>query len=144
MRSGYCEDYDDEFPGALNLYRQAVNRALTGKRGQAFLREMLVALDALPEKRLVAEELQDTATREVCAIGSVGRMRGMDMSRLDPENAFEIVSKFGIAETMVREIEFINDDDFGYDHRSSNTPEDRFVRVRKWVESQIKTEQATP
>ena len=62
-RSGYSDDCSGR---ELNLWRGAVESAIRGKRGQAFLREMLVALDAMPEKRLIAGELV-TPTGEVCA-----------------------------------------------------------------------------
>ena len=43
-RSGYSTDLDDQ---ALNLWRGTVHRAIHGKRGQAMLRELLAALDAM-------------------------------------------------------------------------------------------------
>ena len=60
-RSGYSDDYE-----GLGLYRQTVENALRGKRGQAFLRELLEALDALDEKKLIEGYLKD---------GDRGRMR---------------------------------------------------------------------
>jgi hypothetical protein len=39
-------------------WRGAVASAIRGGRGQAFLREMLAAMDAMPVKRLVANELR--------------------------------------------------------------------------------------
>lgn len=112
----------------LIRWRGAVASAIKGKRGQAFLQEMLTALDALPEKRLVASELEKDG--EVCALGSVGRARGLDMAAIDPEDYSSVAERFGIAEAMAREIESINDDDFSYQQR---TPEKRFEIVRKWV-----------
>ena len=58
-RSGY-DDYDGcENPEwALIRWRGAVHSALCGKRGQAFLREMALALDEMGEKRLIADELE--------------------------------------------------------------------------------------
>lgn len=134
-RSGYSEDGDCDSPFYL-LWPSIVQRTINGKRSQAFLREMLEALDALPEKRLIAEELQDSQGA-VCAIGSVGARRGVDMSKLDPEDAYGIANGFGIAPTLVREIEFINDDDFSW-RSIKETPETRWVRVRNWVAEQIK------
>ena len=55
-RSGYSEDCDG---WALVRWRGAVKSAIRGQRGQAFLRELLAALDAIPDKRLIAEELVD-------------------------------------------------------------------------------------
>ena len=106
---------------------------------QAFLKELLAALDALPKPELIAHDL--IKGDEVCAIGSVGLARGTDMSDLDPEWSSDIAERFGIADALVREIEFINDENYypGYDRRlDPDEPlEARFTRVRKWVESQI-------
>lgn len=135
-RSGYsdgCDGWD------LIRWRGAVNAAIRGKRGQAFLRELLAALDAMPEKRLIADELRD-ADGEVCAIGSVGAARGVDMSTLDVEDPDSIAKAFGIASALVQEIEFMNDDDFSYCNRSA-TPEQRWTRMRAWIAEQIRAEQ---
>jgi len=132
-RSGYSEDYGDDHPGQIWLYRSAVRQAFSGKRGRAFMLELLEALDAMPEKRLIAHELQHDGA--VCAIGSVGAKRGTKMDDLDPEEADVIAKRFGLAECMVREIAFVNDDDFA--DRSNETPENRFARVRRWVVGQI-------
>ncbi len=43
-RSGYDDNYDDE--ALCNLWRGAVERAIKGKRGQAFLREMRALVSA--------------------------------------------------------------------------------------------------
>src|SRR5687768_15930996 len=102
-RSGYVDDMDDQW--ALIRWRGAVKSAMRGKRGQAFLREMLAAMDALPEKKLVAMELE--ADGHVCAIGSVGRARGVDMSAIDPEDYGKVAYTFGIVEPMAQEIVFI-------------------------------------
>lgn len=127
-RSGYSEIDGWE----LIRWRGAVASAIRGKRGQAFLREMLAALDALPNKRLIAEELE--AGGEVCALGSVGKMRSMQMSSLHPEDHVGLSDAFGIPPSLIQEIEFINDDDWAYTHI---TPEERFNTVRKWVVSQL-------
>lgn len=133
-RSGYSEDYDGEadYNNAGHLWMRAVENAIKGKRGQAFLREMLAALESLPEKRLIAEELE--LDGEVCAIGSVGRKRSLDMKPLDPEDPYAIAKAFGIARALVAEIEYQNDDDFGH---GSETSEQRYERVLKWVREQI-------
>lgn len=53
-RSGYTEDCDG---WDLIRWRGAVASAIRGKRGQAFLREALAALDAMPEKQLISHDL---------------------------------------------------------------------------------------
>jgi len=122
-RSGYVEDMDDQW--AMIRWRGAVNAALRGARGQAFLREMLSSLDALPEKKLVHGELQDEDG--VCAIGAVGRARGTNMSAIDQDCPESVGRAFGIARAMAAEIEYENDD---WRHESDAH---RFVRMRKWV-----------
>lgn len=125
-------DYSDDFDGEeLALWRGAVNSAINGKRGQAFLKEMLAALDALPEPNLIADALiQDGA---VCAIGAVGKMRGVDMTKIDPEDYVTVANTFGIACALAREIAYMNDD--AYLHA---TPEERFQKMRAWVVAEIK------
>jgi len=135
-RSGYVDDFDDDHWQFIR-WRGAVKSAMRGKRGQAFLKEMLAALDALPEKRLIADSLEEDG--EVCAIGSVGKQRGIDMSKIDPEDYSSVAGAFQIAEAMSREIQYMNDEWF-----DRATPEERFTKMRAWIVSQIKTSEANP
>lgn len=128
-RHGYSDDCDDQWSSIC--WRGAVKSALRGKRGQAFLREMLVALDAMPDKSLVAEELV-TPTGEVCAMGAVLKARGVDVGNVDPEDTEAVAKVTGLAESMVREIAYMNDDWRG------ETQQVRWARMRAWVASQIK------
>ena len=130
-RSGYSEDHEQ---WTMIRWRGAVASAIRGKRGQAFLREMLAALDAMPEKRLIGHELEYDGN--VCAIGSVGKARGLDMSELDPEDPYTVANVFGIARAMAAEIVFENDEGAGY--WSKETPEARWHRMRAWVISNLK------
>lgn len=131
-RSGYTYECDDYW--ADIRWRGAVKAALRGHRGQAFLREMLAAFDAMPAKRLISSALEEAG--EVCAIGAVGRTRGLDMAEIDPEDREQVAACFGIAEAMAAEIAYVNDEDGNY----SETPEQRFERVRRWVVSELKSE----
>ena len=106
-RSGYSDDiWEDDNRGWL--YRGAVKSAFQGRRGQAFLKELLAALDALPVKELVAWELEKDGA--VCALGAVGKARGIDMSQLDPEDPDTVAGTFGIARAMACEIVYENDE----------------------------------
>ena len=128
-RSGYtdsCEGWE------LIMWRGAVESALRGRRGQAFLKEMLAAMDMMPEKHLIAYDLVTDAG--VCAIGSVAVARGADLSGVDGHDHETLVRRLGIARAMIAEIEFINDEDC----RGNETPEQRFSRVYQWVKDQIK------
>jgi len=130
-RSGYSDDVDG---AELNLWRGAVERAIKGKRGQAFLRELAEAMDAMPVKRLIAEELIDSVG-EVCAIGAVCKARVLDVSKVYIEDPSEVGRAVGIAPALAAEIEYVNDDDLAW---SNETPEQRWYRVRRWVAAQIK------
>lgn len=139
-RSGYTDDYDEQW--SLICWRGAVASAIRGKRGQAFLKEMLVALDSLPEKRLIAEKLEHNG--DVCGIGAVGRARGINMDRLDPYDQDYLAQVFGIAPALAAEIFWVNDEMVFYERFYKRTPEERFERVRKWVEKQIRLNDQTP
>lgn len=128
-RSGYSEDCDYEISW-IN-WRGAVKSAIRGKRGQAFLYEMAQAMAALPERKLIANDLECNGA--VCAIGAVGKARGIDMSQLDPEDYNTVAGKFGIAEALAQEIVYLNDEA----GRLNETPEERFERMRKWIESNL-------
>ena len=127
-RSGYSEDCEN-----LGLWRGAVERAIHGKRGQAFLHEMAAALDAMPVKQLIAGEVVRDS-EHVCAIGSVAVARKADVAELDIYDRHEVAKTFGVAPALAAEIAFVNDDDFGY---STETPAQRWTRMRKWVAEQI-------
>lgn len=135
-RSGYmddCEQWD------LIRYRGAVKSAMRGARGQAFLRDLLAALDALPEKKLIEGELE--TSEGVCALGALARARNMDVTGVDPEACDVVANRFGIAESLAREVVYENDEGVGY--WAKETPEARYARVRKWVESSL-IEKTTP
>ena len=125
-RSGYSDDCDG---WSLIMYRGAVASATKGRRGQRLLRELLAAIDAMPDKRLIANDLE--ASGEVCALGALGRQRRLDMSGLDPEDAKYCAKVFGIAPALLREIVYENDEFY------RETPEHRYTRMREWVDSQI-------
>lgn len=140
-RSGYAEDCDEQI-NWIN-WRGAVKSAIRGKRGQAFLYEMLQAMAALPESKLIAGELAAPnnvsfshwgmfETESVCAIGAVGKARGIDMSRLDPDDYHTVAGTFGIAEALAQEIVYLNDEFY-----RNETPESRFERMREWIESEV-------
>lgn len=126
-RSGYIDDCES---WSLIRWRGAVAAAIRGKRGQAFILEMWKAMVALPEPKLIANSLVEQ-DGQVCALGSVARARGIDLSNIDPENGDGVEGLFGIPETLAREIMFLNDD------RYKETPEDRWARMKKWAEQNL-------
>jgi hypothetical protein len=128
-RHGYHDDCDDTL--ALGRWRAQVKSAIRGKRGQKFLRELVAALEALPEKRLVKGTLQ-SEEGGVCAIGSVGVKRSLDMKEFDPYDAEGLGETFDIAHQMVRAIEYENDEG-----AYKETPEERWERMLKWAMSRL-------
>lgn len=165
-RSGYSNDYGDDDPLALGRWRAAVKSAIRGKRGQAALRELAAAMDAMPVKALAAESLV-TADGEFCTLGVLGQARGLDMQPIDPEDWDAVAEAFGIAPAMVREIVFENDEgidawkfvdvpvfgpvrpfypEYGrhmvsmrVDIPPAVVAAQRWQRMRKWVSAQIAT-----
>lgn len=125
-RSGYSEDCDD-----IHLYRATVERAIRGKRGQVFLKELAAAMDAMLEKRLIRSELIEESG-SVCTIGVVCKARGLDVSNVDVEDTEAVGELVGISKSMAAEIEFENDE-----VREHETPEERWVRMRKWVDKNL-------
>ena len=122
-RSGYSDDCEN-----LGLWRGAVASAIRGFRGQAFLQELRAALDAMPEKKLIAHDLENGGG--VCALGAVGQKRNLDMTKIDPEDYVTIAKTFGISEALACEIMFLNDELFVRE-------ETRWSGVRAWVDEQI-------
>ena len=141
-RSGYNDDCDDQW--ATIRWRGAVQSAIRGKRGQTFFRELLDALDAMPAKRLIANDLvreDSTGFENVCALGALGKARGVNMERLDPDDPETVAGTFNIADALAREVVFENDEGVYW---KRETPEQRWMRVRSWVASQIKADPHIP
>lgn len=128
-RSNYNDDYDDHW--GMIRWRGAVTSAIKGRRGQSFLRDLISALDAMPEKGLIAHELQEDG--EVCALGALGLRRGLNLEAVDPEDADGVADLFGIAPALAREIVYENDEGAW----SSESAEDRWKRMRAWAVSQL-------
>lgn len=135
-RSGYSDDCDG---WALIRWRGAVNSAIKGKRGQAFLREALAALDAMPQKKLIAESFQQ-ADGEFCTLGVVGAARGIDLKPLEHGDRDLVASAFDISPALAAEIMFENDDRGYWGGMQGMTPEHRWSRMRDWVTKQLKVQ----
>lgn len=135
-RHGYSDDIDQ---WQMIKWRGQVASAIRGKRGQSLLVDLVKALDAMPEKALIAGDLI-TPEGEVCALGAVGVRRGIPMGKIDPEEPEQVAGAFDIAEQLAREIAYVNDERVG-DYKLINgqwkhvpePPEDRWRRVRAWA-----------
>lgn len=163
-RSGWTEVEFDSEEDVLSYgrTRARVASAIRGKRGQAFLKELLAVLEAMPEKKLIDSELQ-TAQGDVCAMGAVMKARGIDMTDIDIEDYESIGDLVGINHHLVSEIEWENDHagwrlmfvperlepspylrrtdekahEGRFDTRSYFCPFERYKAMVKWVKARI-------
>ena len=127
-RSNYNDEIDN---WQLIKWRGMVASAIRGKRGQQFFKDLLAALDSMPEKVLIVGELEENG--EVCAMGSLGRARGLDMEKLDPTEPEDVATAFNIATCLAQEVAYMNDE-WG---ERDESPQQRWTRMREWVVKQI-------
>jgi hypothetical protein len=99
-RSGYSYECDN-----LALYRGNVERELRSKRGQAFLNELAVQMDAMPEKVLIAHELINQSGG-CCTMGVVCKARKLDVSKIEYEDPESVARSLGINHMMAAEIAY--------------------------------------
>lgn len=122
-RSGYSDDCEN-----VQLWRSNVERAIKGRKGQEFFKELLAALDALPAKRLIRHELV-SEDGECCALGAVALARKLDVAAVDESEPEEVAAALGIRSMLAQEVAYWNDE-----YRGLDTPEERWQRMRTWVE----------
>lgn len=138
-RSGYIDDFDEY--GLVNLYQANLARAIRGRRGQAFLRDLIAALDAMPEKRLIAGELEEE-DGAVCALGALRKAKGVALEPLRESDWDALGEAFNVAPMVAQEVMFLNDDDF--DYHPNETPEARWLRMRAWAAKRLDASEVQP
>lgn len=131
-RSGYSDDCDG---WSLIRWRGAVTSALRGKRGQAFLREALAALDALPTPELIANDLSSEGS--YCTLGAIGHARGTDLRTVDVDDHYSVAGLFNVPHALACEIMWENDEAFFL----PETPRARWERMRRWIVANLKADQ---
>ncbi len=116
-------------------YEAAKRSTLRGRRGQAFLRELVAALDALPQPELSEGALGDQRTGCVCALGAVALAQGQSFADLAKDDGNgspdEAAEWYSISPTLANEIISANDD-----WRDGNTVDvrrSRWRHVRAWA-----------
>jgi hypothetical protein len=70
------DDYDEYFPNQGELWHANVQRALSGQKGQAALRELEEVLIEMPKKRLISSRL--ALNDEVCVMGALAVKRRVE------------------------------------------------------------------
>lgn len=151
-----CYECDGEGP-PHEFWRQAARNALRGRKGQAVLRELREALLALSASRLLKGYFCHDG--EVCALGALAKYRlergqaipatfgRAQYTRLEEIERAEDVEdeyttmylgeKMGLKKTLAWAVAWENDEG-GWD---SDTPEQRYQRMSRWVEGQIAPEE---
>lgn len=125
-RSGYSEDCE-----YINLYRGTVERSMASKRGQAFFRRLLDALEAMPERKLTESVL--VGPEGCCAMGAVAVAEGIDVSEIDPYDLDAVGKLFNISPSMAAEIAYKNDGDW----KRHATDEARWRYMHDWAAKKL-------
>lgn len=149
------DDYDPQFPNEYDLWEANWQRHLHGAGGQKALCDLRDALLALPDKRLIRERLADESGC-VCAVAAVALHRRTNKgesrdaviadlaAKLVPderwgeidayeaeEQTMEVGMAVGLKRAMAVKLAYQNDQSY------EETPEQRYERVLRWVESKI-------
>jgi hypothetical protein len=162
-RSGYSEDGSNR---SLVCWRGAVNSAIRGKRGQAFLELAIDVLDSMPVKELCPNNFA-VEPAKYCLLGVVASVKGIEVSDLGDDEQGRSLKKvgdrFGVAPALVAEIMFENDESVenglcksfevcgpmrpGYpdwgNHRktmwaeNTSAPAQRWSHMRNWLQENI-------
>lgn len=134
-RSCYSDDYGDEFPGQLALYRGNVDRSIGSKKGQARLIELRDALLAMPVKALEADVFVRQSTGEACALGvwaqrhlSHNKLAQLDVSG-DSETA-DALELFKWPRLVVMDVIYANDSDHWVSEPEAEGPHRSWDRYR--------------
>jgi hypothetical protein len=160
--SRFDVDYDSEGPNTVGLWRSSLQRAINSARGQRLLREIEAALLAMPEHKLIADEIAHAVDWDedgdpideprvigVCVVGAYAahqraRDEGVSWARavfdlaeelggeVDCWETQELGVSLGMARTIAWELAYVNDERFG-----GLTDECRWEAVLGWVRERI-------
>lgn len=139
MRISYSEDED--YPGQFGLWQANCDRSIAGRAGQLALRELEAALLALPEKRLIAHELERDG--DVCAIGALVKYKGITPKN-DPDGEMDLIGvECGIPRLAAWKLVELNDSILDTKWSDGKliplTPEERYQSVLDWVRKRLKS-----
>ena len=131
--------YDEDTNLAMGRWRGRVASALRGRRGQAYLRGLIEALDAMEVKELHPHNLAGGC---LCAMGALAQAQGilahdlqeeLDDPDGDHEWATEVMGdRLNIAPSLAREVAYENDEG-----QWGETPAQRWQRMRSWAKRRL-------
>jgi len=111
----------------------SLERSINSKRGQAFLRELILALNALPEKILIYGDFENSDG--YCVMGACLKYRNLNVREIDDSNE-GLGSIFNIHTEFIEKVIDVNDSP-----RIIETQTKRWHRVRDWAVSNLKTKE---
>jgi hypothetical protein len=138
---------EESFPNAAALFTANQERSLKSRKGQAALRRLETALLALPEKKLVAEVIEN-ADGLVCGLGALAKHEHYegDLTLAEPEDdedleygdypqyvedaMLSLAKDLNVPRMVAMAIIYENDDYYG-----ARTPEERYSKVLSWTRS---------
>ena len=130
MRLNYSDN--EEYPGQFALWQANCQRSLRGRRGQASLRALKAALLALPEKRLIAHEIQDD-TGAVCAVGALAKQQQRNLVTSDPDETVKLGEQCGLPHLVAWKV--VEENDITLD---AVTAEQRYDQMLRWIEEHLR------
>lgn len=162
-RHGYSDDYSNEWHdiAANGRWKASLNRAIKGKRGQAFLRAFIDQLESMPlDKRELGADSITEPSGAMCSLGVMLHANGKPApspeseSYLGPFEGWEewetrewwtenagpaIAEDLNIAKSMAEEIMYVNDEWF---NPPRDCPRQRERRLRwaymlRWAKSKL-------
>lgn len=163
----FYEGEESDEPGAQGRWQGQLMSQIRGKKGQAFLRELLASLEAIPDKRLTEGAIAKDGC--VCALGAVALKRrtdagesrdavladlasiNVDVDDIDHDGGDTVTGwaerELATPELLAIQIPWVNDDGgrryIGYDaeQRKHNyaeiTPEERWARMVRWTKRNL-------
>lgn len=143
-RSGFYEmdDWDQESILAMGRNAGRIASATRGRRGQAFLKTALKALDQMEDKRLAGNTFGVGDDGCMCLMTSIatetghGSVLSVGRDSDDDEICADMAAEFDVSEVLVRDLVWDND---------ANAPRDpakRWQWMRDRIESKIAKEAA--
>lgn len=113
----------------LPAFKASISRAVNSTGGQAMLKNLLSALDAMPYPRLIGGVFEFDC--DYCAIGALGKAAGLNVAKFSTEKLPELAATFGCPLVLIDVIMKTNDEG------RRELPAQKWSRMRDWTAHQI-------